>query len=105
MSLSKKQQRFTRCIAKLIIFANEKGFELTFGDAYRSPTNPDGHPKSCHRSRLAVDFNLFVNGIYATQDSAHQEMGEYWESLDPDARWGGRFRDGNHYSFEHDGVK
>jgi hypothetical protein len=24
--------------------------------------------------------------------------------MHPDCRWGGRFNDGNHYSFEHNGV-
>jgi len=36
---------------------------------------------------------------------AHRELGEWWEKQHPQARWGGRFKDGNHYSFEHEGVK
>ena len=105
MSLSKKQSEFTQCIGKLIAFAYHMGYDLTFGDAFRSPTNPDGHKKSCHRSRLAVDFNLFKKGKYLTSNEDHQILGEYWENLHPEARWGGRFNDGNHYSFEHEGVK
>ena len=105
MSLGKKQQQFTECIGKLIAYAYSRGYKLTFGDAYRSPEVKYGHPKSAHRSRLAVDFNLFKDGKYLTQTDDHAELGEYWETLHPDARWGGRFNDGNHYSFEHGGVK
>jgi len=105
VSLGDKQREFTACIGHLIEFAYSIGYELTFGDAYRSPTNPDGHKRSCHRVRLAVDFNLFKDGEYLTETDDHKRLGEYWEELHPDARWGGRFDDGNHYSFEHNGVK
>mgnify|MGYP000095720917 CR=1 FL=1 len=105
MSLGSKQRAFTLCISKLIRYAYSLGYELTFGDAYRSPTNPDGHERSCHRVRLAVDFNLFKDGEYLTETEDHQELGEFWEALHPDACWGGRFKDGNHYSFEYNGVK
>ena len=37
MSLSKKQQRFAKCIALLIVYAFDKGYALTFGDAFRDP--------------------------------------------------------------------
>lgn len=104
MTLGQKQRAFTLCISKLVTFAYEKGYELTYGDAFRSPSVPYGHPRSTHRFRLAVDFNLFKEGKYLTKTEDHKELGEYWESLHPLARWGGRFKDGNHYSFEHNGV-
>lgn len=37
MKLSEKQQLFTVMIANLIHFAEEKGYRLTFGEAYRTP--------------------------------------------------------------------
>jgi hypothetical protein len=41
------------------------------------------------------------------QTSDHQRLGEWWEKQHPLARWGGRWGDGNHYSFENPatGVK
>lgn len=105
MSLGTLQRQFTACIGHLISFAYSRGYELTFGDAYRDHRVPYGHPRSCHRSRLAVDFNLFENGKYLQTTEDHKELGEYWEGLHPLARWGGRFKDGNHYSFEYNGVK
>ena len=112
MTLSEKQRRFTDCIGKLIGWCYENGFELTFGDAFRSPEQAaanaaagTGIANSVHTIRLAVDFNLFVDGAYKADTESHRPLGDYWKSLDPDARWGGDFKrqDGNHYSFSHEG--
>lgn len=105
MSLGATQRAFTLAISQLIFFAYKNGYELTFGDAYRAPSVPYGHKNSCHRKRLAVDFNLFKDGAYLTATEDHKELGEFWKGLHPLARWGGEFQDGNHYSFEYDGVK
>lgn len=101
MSLSSKQQDFAHCVALLILHAEQLGYRVTFGDAYAT----DGHKEnSCHYVRLAVDLNLFdSDGTYLTETEDHRELGEYWETLDNRAKWGGRFNDGNHYSFEHNG--
>ena len=114
MSLSKKQREFTKCVGKLIEFAYSKNYELTLGDAFRDERvhgkwgikESYSAGKSCHKVRLAIDFNLFVQGAYVS-DGAHpawKVLGEYWESLNADARHGGRFDDSNHLSFEYEGV-
>lgn len=118
MSLSKKQRLFTQRIGQLIIWSYEHGYELTFGDAYRTPTQAAanasagiGIKASNHTRRLAVDLNLFINGEYRTGTEDYLPLGEYWESLStPELTccWGGRFRtrpDGNHFSAEHEGVR
>jgi len=113
MSLSEKQQQFTYCIANLILFAEATGYKLTFGDAYRDfrvfgrhgIKKGYGRKNSCHKFRLAVDFNLFYNGEYLTDTEDYRVLGEYWEGLHPAARWGGHFDDGNHFSFEHEGSQ
>ncbi|MEY0766942.1 MULTISPECIES: M15 family metallopeptidase [Providencia] len=110
MTLSEKQALFTVMIAKLIFFADEHGYRLTFGEAYRTPEQAAANAKSgkgiknsLHTQRLAVDFNLFKNGEWLKKSTDHQPLGEYWESIG--GTWGGRFNDGNHYSLEHNGVK
>jgi hypothetical protein len=113
VTLSEKQQLFTVLIAQLITFAQDNGMRLTFGEAYRTPEqaalnakNGSGISNSLHTQRLAVDFNLFVNGQYKTRTGDYQALGEYWESLG--GSWGGRFKknpDGNHFSLEHNGVR
>jgi hypothetical protein len=65
----------------------------------------NGIRRTAHGNRMAVDLNAFKNGIYLTKTEQWQELGEYWESLHPLCRWGGRFGDGNHLSIEHDGIK
>lgn len=112
MTLSEKQQLFTKLIAQLILWADEKGLRLTFGEAYRTPEQAalnaksgKGIANSLHTQRLAIDLNLFKNGIYQTDSAAYKELGLYWESLG--GAWGGRFSrpDGNHFSLEHNGVR
>lgn len=113
MTLGDKQRAFTRMIADLIIYAYESEWELTFGDAYRDPRlhGQMGEKKSYssansnHKIRLAVDFNLFVKGVYITDGNhpAYKSLGEYWESLG--GSWGGRFNDANHFSLEHQGRR
>lgn len=107
MKLSQAQQEFTYCIAQLIFFAYSKGYGLTFGEAHRTIERAiqAGFKNSNHTRRLAVDFNLFKDGEWLKNTEDHKELGEYWESLHPLARWGGNFNDGNHYSFEWEGVR
>ena len=65
-----------------------------------------GIAHSVHMVRLAVDFNLFLpDGTFATHSEDYKTLGDYWKTLDPDARWGGDFGDGNHFSFEDNGIK
>ena len=51
--------------------------------------------------RLAIDLNLFKDGEYLADTDSHRRLGEWWEVnyAEHDAAWGGRFADGNHYSF------
>lgn len=113
MTLSEKQQLFTVLVAQLINFADDHGMRLTFGEAYRTPEQArinaakgSGISNSLHTQRLAVDFNLFINGEYKTRTEDYVALGEYWESLG--GSWGGRFKrnpDGNHFSLAHNGVR
>lgn len=117
MKLSEKQQLFTSCIGQLIHFSIVNGYGLTVGDAYRDPRvhgdlgvkKSYSSSKSNHKVRLAMDFNLFVGGKYITSSShpAYKELGSFWKGLNPWCAWGGDFtnKDGNHFSFEHNGVK
>ena len=81
-------------IALLIQFAYEQGYEITFGDAWAS----SGHKKgSFHYKRLAFDLNLFRNGRWLSSTQSHEPLGIFWESIG--GTWGGRWQDGNHYSY------
>ena len=110
MTLRQKQSLFVTLVGRLIDKAGAEGYELTFGQAYRSPEEAarlaregKGIAASLHCDRLAVDFNLFRDGVFLSSTESHRPLGEWWEQLHPLCRWGGRFRDGNHYSLTHGG--
>jgi len=103
MILREKQSKLVHMVALLILHAEQLGYRLTFGDAYRPSGCGYGHVNSLHRKRLAIDLNLFKDGQYLTTTEDHKPLGEYWESIG--GTWGGRFDDGNHYSLEHGEVK
>jgi len=112
-TLGQKQRKFALMVSELINFAYVRGYELTFGDAYRDPRAfgrigqklPGSYSaaKSLHKYRLAIDFNLFKDGKYLTETEDYRELGEYWISIG--GTWGGKFRDGNHFSLGHNGLK
>lgn len=110
MKLSEKQIRFSQYIAMLIQWGAANGYDLTFGEAYRSKVTQDAHvaagrsfaPNSRHRSRLAVDFNLFIDGKYQQRSEAYEPLGVFWKALDPANVWGGDWeglKDGNHFEY------
>jgi len=116
MGLQKKQSKFAVMVARLILYAESLGYEVTFGEAYRTPEQAAlnaksgaGIANSLHCERLAIDLNLFKDGQYLTTTEDHRPLGEYWESIG--GSWGGRFKtknkksDGNHYSLEHGGRR
>lgn len=109
------QQLFAQDVARLIIFAKSKGYEVTLGEAYRTKEQAaldaehgTGIRSSLHCERLAIDLNLFSNGKYLTETPDYAVLGEFWESLSKEHCWGGRFRsrpDGNHFSITPDGGR
>lgn len=113
MTLRETQSEFAALVPRLIDKALSLGNQVTLGDAFRDwrvhgtvgTKLGYGHSKSVHKIRLAIDLNLFRNGVFMDSTEAHKELGEWWEKQHPLARWGGRFKDGNHYSFEWEGMK
>lgn len=117
VTLGQAQRRFTLAVGKLILRAYELGYELSLGDAYRDPrvfgmigqARGYGRARSNHKRRLAVDLNLFREGVYLDASEDHRELGEWWESygleIDLPLSWGGHFGDGNHYSMQWRGQR
>ena len=112
MTLRQKQSLFARLLARLILRAEELGFEVTLGEIWRSPETVQlyselgkGSASSLHPLKLAADINLFRDGRYLSSTESHRELGEWWERQHELCRWGGRFSrpDGNHYSLAHSG--
>lgn len=100
--LNKLQFKFTHDVALLILFAERLGYTLTFGEAFAYPEDRRHIDNSNHYRRLAIDLNLFKDGKYLKKTEDHKVLGEFWEMLGN--AWGGRIRDGNHYSIFYKGV-
>ena len=115
MSLS--QFIFAGNTSKLIRYINENGRTCTLGEAWRTPEMAEiyakrgvGIKKSRHCERMAIDLNLFKDGVYLTDTEAYRPFGKYWQSLDPRNRWGGDWdgdgvadpgeNDGNHFEMK-----
>ena len=105
MSLVEKQHTHAMRLARLLLYAESLGYQVTGGDWNRDDRCDYGHPDSLHRLRLATDLNLHKDGVYLTRTKDHKPLGVYWEAMG--GSWGGRFPkgDGNHYSTPHNGMR
>lgn len=110
LTLREAQSKFAAMVARLILKAQGLGYEVTLGEAWRSEFEAMrlaklklGIKRSLHCDRLAIDINLFREGVWLTTAAAHQALGEWWESIG--GAWGGRFGDPGHYSLPWGGRK
>lgn len=110
MQLRDKQDQFAGMVAELIQEARKKGYQVTLGEAFRPSELAELYAKqgrgisnSLHTARLAIDINLFKDGEYLSRSQDYEPLGLWWESIG--GSWGGRFRDGNHFSLSHEGRK
>lgn len=95
MSLRESQSKFALMVGKLIIYAYGLGYELTFGDIY--PARFKHSPTGQHPKGLAIDLNLFLNGLYIQDGTGHDKLHDYWDLLGGSPRL---LNDMNHYMIE-----
>jgi hypothetical protein len=113
-TLRELQSRHVVYTAKLIDWATQNGYELTWGETLRTPeqamvnaANGSGIAHSLHLIKLAVDLSLFKDGALLASVEDYRPLGEYWKSLDPLCCWGGDWAspDSDHFSLTWQGVK
>ena len=100
VTLRQKRVLYTNLLAKLLLWINENDIEVAIGQ--------DGQKHmagSLHFVGLANDLIFYKDGVWLQKTDQYKKAGEYWESLHPLCCWGGRFKDGNHFSLTHDGKK
>jgi len=110
VTLSERQAIFALNVAKLITYIFESGFKCTLGEAFRTTEQAKlyaaqgkGIANSLHRSRVAIDLNLFSpEGVYLTDSKDYEQFGKYWELLHKDNRSGCFWKktDGNHFEMQ-----
>ena len=114
MTLRQQQSLFVRLTSKLIDWATENGYELTYGETWRSDETAQldaaegkGIVNSLHRLRLAVDWNLFRDGVLLTEVEDYRPLAESWKTLHPLCRAGIDFakKDAVHFSLEWQGIR
>ena len=118
-TLSDKQKIFAKYFAMLIQFVNaQEGYSCTIGEVERPQVLQDiyvqtGKSKtktSYHSTNCAGDLRIYRKGVFLTATIDYLFAGKYWESLDKECIWGGRFGDnpatpeiegwdGNHFQY------
>jgi len=101
-----QQAAFLADVAKLIQQADKFDLVVTAGELHRTQYQQDFYQKtgaskvdrSIHQDRMAIDLNFFkrdasgkLNLTYKVDDT--KAMGDFWESLNPLNKWGGRWKD------------
>ena len=118
MTLREKRVLFTSLIARLVEHvATTNRYECALNEVLRDPRvaalnakSGKGIKKSNHIVGLAADVMLYdmmkpKGKEYCETTLEHQWLGAWWVRQHPLCRWGGDWGDGNHYSFEHEGVR
>jgi hypothetical protein len=101
-----RQFAFFKAIAafkvRAVQWAEENGYALTLGDAFRDSRCPYGSKSSKHKRRLAQDINLLSRKsgqwVLLEETEDHAALGKIWEE-EFGGIWGGHFDDGNHYEW------
>jgi hypothetical protein len=113
-TLRQKRSRFSRAVPLLLQYMTARGYEYTINEVVRTraqaaanAASGAGISNSLHLDGLAIDVNLFKDGVFLESSDAHLPFGQFWKSLGDDYFWGGDFakKDGNHYSLGHEGRK
>jgi hypothetical protein len=97
MSLRREQSAFARDIVRLLLYADAQGYEYTFGEFERPIEMQKLHVaagrsqtmNSNHLRRCAADIYFFRDGKLTFNI---EDLGRFWESLDPKNRWGGNWK-------------
>lgn len=113
MPLGKRQELFMRLLGVLLVWLEAEGYKVRGGELLRDPriaqmndVNGTGISNSLHIEKLAIDLNIFKNGVWLNKTEDHAPIGAKWKSLHPLCAWGGDFHpkpDGNHYSIRYAG--
>lgn len=100
MTKIEQQTAFLKAFARLILKAEEFGLSVTAGELMRSQEQQDIYLKtgktkvyhSIHQDRMAGDLNFFKDGSLTYLKEDIQPLGDYWEGLSPQNKWGGNWK-------------
>lgn len=100
MTLGQKQEVFTHNVAMLILYAENNGFKCRARELQRTKEQQDIYikqgksktNKSNHLNSCAIDIYFLQNNKIVENKEDLQLLGDYWESLNKDNKWGGNYK-------------
>ena len=100
MTLGEHQEKFMRDVSKLLNHLLQNGYQIRGGELQRTQEQQQIYVnqgksktnKSNHLLKCAIDLHIFKNGSWLQSKQELQSIGDYWESLDNQNRWGGNFK-------------
>lgn len=108
--LTQQQQKFSRMVGQLFLYAKIIDYGITLGEVWRSEEEQArlfeaGFSKiktfGQHQKRLAIDLNIFINDVFSEDIKHYNVLADYWKGLDPENVWGGDWR-GNFFGINGD---
>ena len=100
MTLGQNQEKFTEDLAKLLNYLIKNNYQIRIGEVERTQAQQQIYIKvgksktlnSMHLKRCAADLHIFKDNEWLQSKQELQEIGDYWESLDINNKWGGNFK-------------
>ena len=100
MNLVLQQAIFLRDVVALLQYADGEGWTVTGGELWRPlemqkvyfERGMSKTMRSPHMERLAIDLNFFRGFTLVTDREKLKPLGQFWEGLSPENRWGGSWR-------------
>ena len=100
MTLGQNQEKFAEDLAKLLNYLIKNNYQIRIGEVERTQAQQqiyikEGKSKtlnSMHLKRCAADLHIFKDNEWLQSKQELQEIGDYWESLDINNKWGGNFK-------------
>ena len=97
MTLGQNQEKFTEDLAKLLNYLIKNNYQIRIGEVERTQAQQqiyikEGKSKtlnSMHLKRCAADLHIFKDNEWLQSKQELQEIGDYWEGLDINNKWGG----------------
>jgi len=110
MKLSEARCLFSKVLANHLVWLTSIGQNYALDEGIDRLTEKD--PTSDHMKNSNHDIGLAQDIVFYDENfqpmirtEDHATSGVMWETRHPLCRWGGRFSDGGHYSFEWKGRK
>lgn len=100
MTLGQQQETFMKDVQSLLEHIHAKGLNARGGELKRTADQQAIYVKkglsktsnSNHLKSLAIDLHVFKNGKWLKTKKELQELGDYWEGLNEQNKWGGNYK-------------